>query len=342
MTNNTIKKIYVKEDKTLNKFTLFLSVLAIVLIVLLMVHFKELKFFNTANAAEISVEDAKTELYQYIDSINGFTDSQRDALNSIIADYVNDKTVVKPEEMNTMYDVIHQNYQTNKEYVESIRNELLNQMNSGSNTDDGRYKEINASIEKIDRWIEQADNDVTVLQKKVSASTDSSNPAIRELARKQEESNTSFTSSIKKLSDDFSEQNKKSEEEASNIKSSITKISDDIATTNEKNEADKQHLISEVKNLSDTVSANAQKNEADKIAFNSLIEDLKKYSDASESKLTGLVNQLSDNFASEQASQKSELERIEKNISDIENRLNFGYSNGCYGYYIDDGQFMPF
>ncbi len=342
MTNNTIKKIYVKEDKTINKFALFLSALAIALIALILVHFKEFTHIDRANAAELSVEEAKAELHQYVDSINGFTDSQREVLDSVIASYVNNKTVVQPEEMSEMYDVIHQNYQTNKEYVEDIKQELMGQLKSTSKSDDGHYQEINSMIDKLDTWAKQTDSDIVNLEKKIKTSNESPNQSINDLSRKQEEANDKINTSIKKLTDDISEKSKKADEDAANMKESVAKITNDLTTSKQKTESEKKQLESKIQKLSETIDANVKKSEADYISFNELIEEIKKYTDDSDSKLSTMVSQLTDDISSERELNKAEMENMNQRITDLQPKVNLGIEDNCYGYYVNGDEFKPF
>ncbi|MBR5636683.1 MAG: hypothetical protein IKW81_07145 [Pseudobutyrivibrio sp.] len=153
-----IKKIYVKEDNSLNRVSLFLSALALALIILLLMHFKGLSFVGSTSARELTVEEATQELYEYINSLNGFTDAQRDVLNSVISNYLSDKAVLTDEDMNTMYEVINNKYQSNKSYVESIKNELVKELSSNVNSDQKNYEELNTLIQNLDTWLSETNN----------------------------------------------------------------------------------------------------------------------------------------------------------------------------------------
>ena len=159
-----IKKIYVKEDNTLNRFALFLSGLAIALIILLLINFKNILNASHSNASELSSAEAIAEIYDYINSLEGFSKEQRQALDSIIADYFNNCDSVSRDDLSVVYDLINAKYQTNNKEISVIRGDLESKFNSASSSDMEHYSELlqlvdeltntvskNQSIEKKDK-----------------------------------------------------------------------------------------------------------------------------------------------------------------------------------------------
>lgn len=145
-----IRKIYVKEDNTLNRFALFLSGLAIALIALLLVNFKSLLLSSgRANASELTYTESIQEIYDYIDSLNGFTEEQRNALNSIISDYFNNCSTVSEDDLLVVYDLINAKYHTNNSQISEIRSDLESKFTSASSSDYQHYSELLTLVDEL-------------------------------------------------------------------------------------------------------------------------------------------------------------------------------------------------
>ncbi|SCZ80160.1 hypothetical protein [Pseudobutyrivibrio xylanivorans] len=179
-----IRKIYVKEDNTLNRFALFLSGLAIALIVLLLINFKGFILANKSSASELSYSEAMEEIYDYIDSLNGFTDEQRSALDSIINNYLAEKNVITEDDMNMVHSLIDAKYQSNREYLQETKLQLEAELNAASSKDLAHYDELTRLIDELNNLLSS------------NESADASNKA-------------SFTQAINDLKS-YSEQNKSS------------------------------------------------------------------------------------------------------------------------------------
>ncbi|SDB46422.1 hypothetical protein SAMN02910298_02320 [Pseudobutyrivibrio sp. YE44] len=161
-----IRKIYIREDNTLNKVSLFLSALAIALIVVLMMHFKGLNLFTKSEASELTVEETREEIYEYIDSLDGFTDAQKLALDSIISSYLDEKsTALTEDDLKTIYELINEKYQSNKSSLETIKTELVNQLSATSTTDTEHYNELSKLIEELNTWLTNTNNNQTADKK---------------------------------------------------------------------------------------------------------------------------------------------------------------------------------
>ncbi len=226
-----------------NKLALFLSALALALIVLLIMHFKGLSLFPKSEASELTVDEAMEEIYEYIDSLDGFTDAQKLALNSIISSYLEENSdTLTEDDLKTIYELINEKYQSNKSSLETIKTELVNQLAATSTTDTERYNQLSQLIEELENWL----------------------------------SNTNTTQ----------DSNKKS--------------------------------------------------------LNQLIEDLRSYSQTADSNLNNLITNLSSSTASEDELLHKEIDYLKERTTDADQEFFFGYQNGCYGYYVENGDFKPF
>lgn len=189
--------------KRINKITLFLSALAIVLIVLLMLRFKGLTLFKNASASELSTEDAITELQEYIDSLDGFTDSQREALSLFINDYFDKNNVTTEEDLSVIYKIIDDKYSSNLDGLKSIREELEMKLNAASSSDNMRFEEINNLIKQLDKLIADANSTAEYNKQSLKQSLDNStteiNNNVNSLSNSMKKSDEELWNEIKEL-----------------------------------------------------------------------------------------------------------------------------------------------
>ncbi|NEX02439.1 MULTISPECIES: hypothetical protein [Pseudobutyrivibrio] len=180
-------------DGTLNKVAVFISTLALILLVTVG-HFvidgiKHISKMNTVTASELTIEEIQdyiTNSYldaiskygdgninqdkarenilkmlaEYLESSNGFTDQQQEALNKIMEEYLLSTTIYEDVNKNSndiknISNLIENKYSENKEYISQLKELLLNEISVNTNIDEFHYKELNEQIEKLQNY---ADN----------------------------------------------------------------------------------------------------------------------------------------------------------------------------------------
>ncbi len=133
-----------------NKLTLFLSTLAIALVALLIMHFKGMTLMKQVSASGIDNSEAISEIYDYIESLNGFTDEQKAELHSLIQEQIDNNNELTEEELLNLYQLVDQKHQSNVTNLENIKKELQLKLYSIDASDNGRYKELISLIDEID------------------------------------------------------------------------------------------------------------------------------------------------------------------------------------------------
>ncbi|SFR79220.1 hypothetical protein SAMN04487829_2067 [Pseudobutyrivibrio sp. NOR37] len=188
-----IMDTYRYPDGTLNKVAVFISTLALILLVTVG-HFvidgiKHISKMNTVTASELTIEEIQdyiTNSYldaiskygdgninqdkarenilkmlaEYLESSNGFTDQQQEALNKIMEEYLLSTTIYEDVNKNSndiknISNLIENKYSENKEYISQLKELLLNEISVNTNIDEFHYKELNEQIEKLQNY---ADN----------------------------------------------------------------------------------------------------------------------------------------------------------------------------------------
>ena len=211
-----IMDTYRYPDGTLNKVAVFISTLALILLVTVG-HFvidgiKHISKMNTVTASELTIEEIQdyiTNSYldaiskygdgninqdkarenilkmlaEYLESSNGFTDQQQEALNKIMEEYLLSTTIYEDVNKNSndiknISNLIENKYSENKEYISQLKELLLNQISVNTNIDESHYKELNEQIEKLQNY---ADN-------RMAENNSNLNSMINELRRTYENS----------------------------------------------------------------------------------------------------------------------------------------------------------
>ncbi|SHJ33070.1 hypothetical protein [Pseudobutyrivibrio xylanivorans] len=294
-----IRKIYVKEDNTLNRFALFLSGLAIALVVLLLINFKSLMHYSgLAKASELSTSESIQEIYDYIDSLNGFTDDQRNVLNSIISDYFNSCSTASEEDLLVVYDLINAKYQTNNSQISEIRSDLESKFSSASSSDYEHYNELLRLVDELTNTVSA--NKTTEKHDKEDLAGDISRNHEEALKNKEE------------LTQDIN----LTREEAAKNKEELTQ---DINLTREEAVKNKEELTQALKD------AQSVADESDKKIIQAL-SDFQDASNDSTQKIWNAINVLNERTTD----QNGQYE------------FDFGFQDGCYGYYVDGKDFKRF
>ena len=211
-----IMDTYRYPDGTLNKVAVFISTLALILLVTVG-HFvidgiKHISKMNTVTASELTIEEIQdyiTNSYldaiskygdgninqdkarenilkmlaEYLESSNGFTDQQQEALNKIMEEYLLSTTIYEDVNKNSndiknISNLIENKYSENKEYISQLKELLLNEISVNTNIDESHYKELNEQIEKLQNY---ADN-------RMAENNSNLNSMINELRRTYENS----------------------------------------------------------------------------------------------------------------------------------------------------------
>lgn len=188
-----IMDTYRYPDGTLNKIAVFISTLALILLVTVG-HFviegiKNISKMNTVTASELTIDEIQdyiTNSYldaisqhgdgtinqanarekilellaEYLESSNGFTLQQQEALNKIVEEYLSNTTIYEDVNKNSndiknISNLIENKYSENKEYISQLKEFLLNEISANTNIDESNYKELNEQIEKLQNY---ADN----------------------------------------------------------------------------------------------------------------------------------------------------------------------------------------
>ena len=295
---------------TKNKISLFLSALAIALVALLIMHFKGLKLFNQVSASGLDNSQAISELYDYVESLNSFTDEQKASLNSMINDYFKNQKVVTEEDLDLVYQLIDEKYQANIKNLQDIRNELQLQINSTQYTDNSRYNELKKLIEEIDILLGNVES-------KNAEYVKSLNEIIADLRAYSDYEDTKLQKNIDALQSPLSD-----------LRNDITKLQD--KTTNQQNsintlnEKTSNHQT-DIKNLQDKTGNHQDALNSHQDAITILQEKIKTQQNTLE-----LL--------------QSEITKINNRTTDPESNseFKFGYKDGFYGYYINGTDFKPF
>ena len=211
-----IMDTYRYPDGTLNKVAVFISTLALILLITVG-HFvidgiKNISKMNTVTASELTIEEIQdyiTNSYldaiskygdgninqdkarenilkmlaEYLESSNGFTDQQQEALNHIIEEYLLSTTIYEDVNQNSnairnISNLIENKYSENKAYISQLKELLLNEISANTNIDESHYKELNEQIEKLQNY---ADN-------RMAENNSNLNSMINELRRTYENS----------------------------------------------------------------------------------------------------------------------------------------------------------
>ncbi|PHU35589.1 hypothetical protein [Pseudobutyrivibrio ruminis] len=211
-----IMDTYRYPDGTLNKVAVFISTLALILLITVG-HFvidgiKNISKMNTVTASELTIEEIQdyiTNSYldaiskygdgninqdkakenilkmlaEYLESSNGFTDQQQEALNHIIEEYLLSTTIYEDVNQNSnairnISNLIENKYSENIEYISQLKELLLNEISANTNIDESHYKELNEQIEKLQNY---ADN-------RMAENNSNLNSMINELRRTYENS----------------------------------------------------------------------------------------------------------------------------------------------------------
>lgn len=289
--------------KQTTKLALFLSTLAIILIVLLMMHFKGLALFSKANASELSYEDAISEIYDYIDSKDGFTVEQKNALDSIITNYLKECDYLTKQDLTNIFQLIDDKYNQNKSYIEAVRDQLQTQLSNTSSSDSKRFDELNSLINDLNNWLEKTD-------------------------AKEDETRKSFREIIQELRGYSDERDDTMNDNLSNL---ITELS---KSTDEEFNSMNDHFTKELKELREyTDSEN---------------ESMNNYFSKENDNIRNEITDLSDTMKSNNDDLWAEIEKLHRRTTDVDGHndstveFNFGYQNGCYGYYTAENEFKPF
>ena len=264
------KKNFAKLPHPSNKVALFLAALAIALVSLLLIRFKALSLTKAVKASELDTTEAISEIYEYIDSLNGFTDSQKEELNLYIGDYMKNHPTVSEDELSVVYQFIDDKYKANKTYLETVKTQLENQLSSTSTSDTNHYSELSKLIKELDFLLTQSNN--TDAEYRLSF-----NEAMADLQAYTDKHDDGLSETIKILTSQLE-----------------TKFDTQLKTES-----------------------------------NSLKESL---------------SQLSENTDATTNDLQSSIDKLNQRTTDVEGtyEFDFGYQDGCYGYYLTDGSFRPF
>lgn len=174
-------------DGTLNKIAIFISTLALVLLITLghfmILGIKNLRSMKTVSASELTVDEiqeyitnsyldaiddytdgdlnqeaAKRKilkfLAEYIESSNGFTTEQNQALEEIINQYLTENDIYSDIQSNKdaiddLTSIIENKYEENKTYVDQLIQLLQGELDENKTTDEKDRKELISEIEKL-------------------------------------------------------------------------------------------------------------------------------------------------------------------------------------------------
>ncbi|WP_405374875.1 hypothetical protein [Pseudobutyrivibrio sp.] len=404
-----IMDTYRYPDGTLNKVAVFISTLALILLITVG-HFvidgiKNISKMNTVTASELTIEEIQdyiTNSYldaiskygdgninqdkarenilkmlaEYLESSNGFTDQQQEALNHIIEEYLLSTTIYEDVNQNSnairnISNLIENKYSENKEYISQLKELLLNEISANTNIDESHYKELNEQIEKLQNY---ADN-------RMAENNSNLNSMINELRRTYENSLGAkdygseniynagdYVIYNERLYISTIDNNSSSPENADNWKlSDLDEIISNLQRTafeemermykelSESLAEQNQYLTNQInetnENLTNQINDTSQ-NLTDQI--NDSNQNLTNQINDSNQNLTNQINDSNAYFSNEintvnqtisnQGNDfQAQIDAINDLLHDNNMTFEFGYNSqtGAYGYYVN-GQFKPF
>lgn len=121
---------------------------------------------------DISTEEMKViigdMINDYLEASGGFTQTQIEALNEYIANYLQESTIYTDIEknekaINDLSTLINEKYQDNRNYITNVESQLTELINSNQVTDDERYKELKKMDEQLKQWLDDTEGDLTTM-----------------------------------------------------------------------------------------------------------------------------------------------------------------------------------
>ena len=317
-----------------NKLSLFLSGLAIALIVLLLLSFKGYILSSKATAAGQSNSEAIEEVYNYIDSLEGFTDAQREVLNSVIKEYMTSRSVVTENDLALVYRLIDEKYKSNRDHLEEIKVALEAKLNATSSTDSAHYSQLNQLIKELDSWL--STNDSTDQTYRTSFKQ-----ALSDLHAYSDKADDDLSKLIEELTNNTSDKD-----------AVLTQMLEELSTDSDSKDSALSELINNLTNsttekdkvLSELIE-NLTKDTTEKDnALSQLLHQLSENSEASDNTLSESISNLSQETHADSEAIWKAIRKLKEQTSDVNQtyEFNFGFQNGCYGYYTKEKAFKPF
>lgn len=404
-----IMDTYRYPDGTLNKVAVFISTLALILLITVG-HFvidgiKNISKMNTVTASELTIEEIQdyiTNSYldaiskygdgninqdkarenilkmlaEYLESSNGFTDQQQEALNHIIEEYLLSTTIYEDVNQNSnairnISNLIENKYSENKEYISQLKELLLNEISANTNIDESHYKELNEQIEKLQNY---ADN-------RMAENNSNLNSMINELRRTYENSLGAkdygseniynagdYVIYNERLYISTIDNNSSSPENADNWKlSDLDEIISNLQRTafeemermykelSESLAEQNQYLTNQInetnENLTNQINDTSQNltdqiNDSNQILTNQINDsnqNLTNQINDSNAYFSNEINTVNQTISNQANDFQTQINAINDLLHDNNMTFEFGYNSqtGAYGYYVN-GQFKPF
>lgn len=404
-----IMDTYRYPDGTLNKVAVFISTLALILLITVG-HFvidgiKNISKMNTVTASELTIEEIQdyiTNSYldaiskygdgninqdtarenilkmlaEYLESSNGFTDQQQEALNHIIEEYLLSTTIYEDVNQNSnairnISNLIENKYSENKEYISQLKELLLNEISANTNIDESHYKELNEQIEKLQNY---ADN-------RMAENNSNLNSMINELRRTYENSLGAkdygseniynagdYVIYNERLYISTIDNNSSSPENADNWKlSDLDEIISNLQRTafeemermykelSESLAEQNQYLTNQInetnENLTNQINDTSQNltnqiNDSNQNLTNQINDsnqNLTNQINDSNAYFSNEINTVNQTISNQGNDFQAQIDAINDLLHDNNMTFEFGYNSqtGAYGYYVN-GQFKPF
>lgn len=349
-----IMDTYRYPDGTLNKIAVFISTLALILLVtaghFIINGIKSINKLDTVTASELTIDEiqdyitsayleaigehadgninqdlAKEKILQmlaeYLESSNGFTKQQQDALNRIMEEYISNSTIYSDMAQNSndiknISNIIEKKFSDNKEYISQIQQLLQNEINANTNIDETHFKELNEQIEQLQNYTNN----------QMAANHSDLNSMINELRRTYENSLGA------------KEYNPENVYNAGdyviyNEHLYISTVDNNTSTPDDSNSWKLSDLDEIINNLEQSTFAEMQK------IYNDLTNQLNETNQHFNDEITTVnetINNQGDAF-------QAQIDAINDLLHDNNNNFEFGYDSatGAYGYYVNS-QFKPF
>ncbi|MCR4695386.1 MAG: hypothetical protein K5773_08720 [Pseudobutyrivibrio sp.] len=186
-----VKSTYKREDGSLNGLAIFISVLALVLVLMLgrfvVEEVRDMFVAKRVSAAELSLEDLQKQVedsfYQALEDeantgldteplkerlikllareLNAsgkFTDSQIKELMNTIEKYLDEKNIysdmeARDQAIKDIYQLISDKYTQNREMALGIKTELTKLLEDNKGRDSERYDDLKLMIDRLDAWL---------------------------------------------------------------------------------------------------------------------------------------------------------------------------------------------
>ena len=340
-------------DGTLNKLAVFISTLALVLLIILgyflIGGIKNLRSMEKVSASELTIDEiqeyitnsymdaiddyapgdldqemAKRKILKfladYVTSSNGFTAQQMEALDEIFNEYLSNTQIYDSIEENkksidALTEVINNKYEENKSYVDQLVKLLQDELDNNAAVDDTRYKELNSQIENLRAYL--------------SGEIDETN---NNLTSMLDELRRTYENSLGAQNYSSGAVYQKGDYVIYNEHLYISKSDNNSSSPQDSSKWELTDLEKIIKNLEKTTEEEINALHDEMI---NVTNEIKISQEEADTEIINTVNQQGKDF-------QEQIDAINSKLSSNDKTFQFGYDpeTGSYGYMVD-GEFKP-